>query len=228
MTSIRASTVSRIQDVPSGCTIDALEQTLHTLKDYKTEFLQEIARIRTSEEEVKRPIVFIGRSFGGIIIAQSLVEAATKKGEKQAFVGNEYLVAETCAVMFFSTPHRGILMQDVRKMLEDDNRNPRIGLLDEIESELNLKPYLKEFIKLEGNFKVVSFYERLQTAEVAKNSQNKYTRSGKFKSTLDIDSAVLHLPDRLEETIPVNAHHTNIVKFEYKDRIYEAVVKMVH
>ncbi|KAL7267903.1 hypothetical protein RUND412_009495 [Rhizina undulata] len=180
----------------------------HTLKDYKKEFLQEIARIRTSEE--------------------SLVEAATKKGEKIAFVGNEYLVAATCAVMFFGTPHRGILMEDVRKMLEDDNRHPRIGLLDEIESELNLKPYLKEFIKLAENFKVVSFYERLQTAEVAKNLQNKYTRSGKFKSTLDTDSAVLHLPDHLEETIPVNADHTSIVKFEYKDRTYEAVVKRVH
>ncbi|KAL7272191.1 hypothetical protein RUND412_005018 [Rhizina undulata] len=142
----------------------------HTLKDYKLEFLKEIARIRSSEEEVKRPIIFIGHSFGGLVIAQSLVEAATSKSEKDALAGNQDLVASTCAVMFFGTPHRGILMNDVRKMLEEDNHNPRIGLLEEIENELNLEPDLKEFIKLAsaGGFKVVSFYERLQTAEVVK------------------------------------------------------------
>ncbi|KAL7276144.1 hypothetical protein RUND412_000877 [Rhizina undulata] len=169
----------------------------HTLADYKMEFLKEIAKIRSSQEEIKRPIIFIGHSFGGIVVAQPLVEAATRKGEKEALVGNEELVAATCAVMFFGTPHRGILMED-------------------------------EFIKLAESFKVVSFYERLQTAEVVKDSENRYTRSGEFKSTLDIGSAVLHLPQHLEEAIPVNADHTNIVKFEHKqDATYEDVVKRV-
>ncbi|KAL7267323.1 hypothetical protein RUND412_010094 [Rhizina undulata] len=190
--------------------------------------LKEIAKIRSSEEEIKRPIIFIGHSFGGIVVAQSLMEATTRKGEKEALVSNKELVAATHAVMFFGTPYRGILMEDVRKLLEEDSRNSRIGLLEKIENELNLEPNLKEFIKLAESFKVVSFYERLQTAEVAKDSENRYTRSGEFKSTLDIDSEVLHLPKHLEEAILMNANYINIVKFEHKqDATYEDVVRRV-
>ncbi|KAL7271956.1 hypothetical protein RUND412_005262 [Rhizina undulata] len=142
---------------------------IHTLTDYKIEFLKEIAKIMNSEKEIKRPIIFIGHSFGGIVIAQSLVEAATRKAEMDSFTGNSYLVAATCAVIFFGTPHRGISMEDVRKMLADyDVRNPRLDLLDEIKDELALEPHLEGFLKLAEGFKVVSFYERLQTAEVAK------------------------------------------------------------
>ncbi|KAL7269776.1 hypothetical protein RUND412_007546 [Rhizina undulata] len=179
----------------------------HTVKDYKIEFLNEIAKVRKSEE--------------------SLVEAATRKGEMESFAGNSYLLAATCAVIFFGTPHRGISLDDVRKMLEDyDVANPRIGLLDEIKNELNLEPDLKEFLKLAEGLKVLSFYERLQTAEVAKNSENRYTRSGNFKATLDVDSALLRLPKDLEETIPVNSDHTNMVKFDHKrDTTYEDVIE---
>ncbi|KAL7268500.1 hypothetical protein RUND412_008873 [Rhizina undulata] len=202
---------------------------IHTLNDYKIEFLNEIAKIRNSEEEIKRPIIFIGHSFGGIVIVQSLVEAATRKGEIDALVGNSYLVAATCAVIFFGTPHRGISMEDVRKMLAHyDVHNPRIGLLDEIKNERNLEPDLENFFKLAEGFKVVSFYERIQTAEVAKNSENRYTRSGDFKSTVDTDSALLHLPKDLEDPIPVNSDHTNIVKFDNRrDTTYGDVVHRI-
>ncbi|KAL7270520.1 hypothetical protein RUND412_006774 [Rhizina undulata] len=129
--------------------------------------------------------------------------------------------------MFFGTPHRGILLEDVRKMLENESGHPRIDLLKEIGNALNLEPDLKKFINLAQGFKVVSFYERLQTAEIAKNSKNKFSRSGNYRSALDTDSALLHLPKNLEETIPVDADHTNMVKFEYKCGTYDDVVKRV-
>ncbi|KAL7267094.1 peroxin [Rhizina undulata] len=180
---------------------------IHTLKDYKLEFLKEIAKIRSSEEAL---------------------EAATRKSEKNSLAGNQDLVASTCLVMFFGTPHRGISMRDVRKMLEDDNHNPRISLLEEIENELNLEPDRNDFVKLASaeGFKIVSFYERLQTAEVAKTTANTYLRSGDFKSTLDTNSALLHLAKQIEEAIPVNSDHTNMVKFDHKqDTTYEDVVQ---
>ncbi|KAL7267342.1 hypothetical protein RUND412_010075 [Rhizina undulata] len=190
---------------------------IHTLDDYKIEFLN---------EEVKRPIIFIGHSFGGIVIVHSLVEAATRKGEMEAFVANSNLVAATCAVMFFGTPHRGILMEDVSKMLGDhDVHNSRIKLLDEIKNGPLLETDLNKFKTLVEGFKVVSFYERLQTAEVAKDSENRYTRSGNYKSTVDTDSALLHLLKGQEDKIPVNSDHTNIVKFENRlDATYENVI----
>ncbi|KAL7270570.1 hypothetical protein RUND412_006716 [Rhizina undulata] len=183
---------------------------IHTLADYKQQFLMQIAQIRRSED--------------------SLVEAATRKGKIEAFkdVGNEYLVAATCAVMFFGTPHRGILMEDLRKMLEDDIHSPRVGLLDEIENSLNLEPSLNEFIKLAEDFKIVSFYERIQTPEVKKTSEHGWKRTGDYKTTLDTDSALLHLSKLLEETIPVDSDHTSMVKFEDNlDTTYRYVVERI-
>ncbi|KAL7267810.1 hypothetical protein RUND412_009588 [Rhizina undulata] len=198
-----------------------------TLNDYKIEFLNEISKIRNSEEEIKRPIIFVGHSFWGIVIVQ--VRPLKVLNANYSFAGNSYLVAATCAVIFFGTPHRGISMEDVRKMLADyDVGNPRIGLLNEIKDEFILEPYLQKFLKLAEGFKVVSFYERLQTAEVAKNSENRYERSGNYKSTVDTDSALLRLPKNLEDKIPVNSNHTNMVKFDHKrDTTYEDVVKRV-
>ncbi|KAL7274139.1 hypothetical protein RUND412_002973 [Rhizina undulata] len=223
------------QDLPNcrtmiyGYNTNLNSRGIHTLNDYKIGFLNEIAKIRKSEEEIRRPIIFIGHSFGGIVIAHSLVEAATRKGEMEAFVGNSYLVAATCAVLFFGTPHGGILMEDVSIMLEDqDVHNPRIKLLEEIKNKSNLERDLNKFKRLAEGFKVVSFYERLQTAEVAKNSENIYTRSGNYKSTVETDSALLHLPKDLEDKIPVNSDHTNIVKFDDKlDETYgDVIVRM--
>ncbi|KAL7268678.1 hypothetical protein RUND412_008689, partial [Rhizina undulata] len=109
-------------------------------------------------------------------------------------------------------------------MLADyDVRNPRISLLDEIKDELSLKPHLKESIKLAEGLKVISCYETLQTAEIAKqNSENRYARSGSFKSTVDTYSALLRLLKNREDMIPVNSDHTNMVKFDHqRDITYE-------
>ncbi|KAL7275329.1 hypothetical protein RUND412_001731 [Rhizina undulata] len=173
----------------------------HTLADYKLEFLKEIAKIGSSDEEIKRPVIFIGHSFDRLVIAQS---------EKDTITGNQDLVASTCVVIFFGTPHRRISMKDVQKMLEDDNYNPMIGLLEDIENEMNLEPDLKDFIKLAGaeGFKIVSFYERLQIAEVAKVNSD-HTNIVKFDHKNDatyenvvkrmrkyLDTAIDHVTQR--------------------------------
>ncbi|KAL7272680.1 hypothetical protein RUND412_004505 [Rhizina undulata] len=186
---------TQLYEVKAGTEIAAEAEASTPLKTTSLEFLKEIAKVRSSEE--------------------SLVEAAARKSEKDALAGNQNLVASTCAVMFFGTPHRGISMDDVRKMLEEDDHNPRIGLLEEIEKGLNLEPDLNDFVKL-------------ATAEGFKNAKNAYTRSGNFKSTLDTDSALLGLSEQLEEAILVNADHTSIVKFDHRqDTTYEDVVKRV-
>ncbi|KAL7271953.1 hypothetical protein RUND412_005259 [Rhizina undulata] len=52
-----------------------------------------------------------------------------------------------------------------------------------------------------------------------------YTRCGNYKSIVDTDSAILHLPQDLEDKIPINSDHTNIVKFDGKmDEAYEYVI----
>lgn len=42
-------------------------------------------------------------------------------------------------------------------------------------------------------------------------------RTGDFFTAVDTDSALLELPDNIEEKVPVQVDHSMIVKFDFKD-----------
>ncbi|KAK0510326.1 hypothetical protein JMJ35_007720 [Cladonia borealis] len=57
---------------------------------------------RKEEKDTQhRPLIFIGHSFGGVVIEQSLVSANSHKGSF------EHLALSTVGIVFLGTPHRG-------------------------------------------------------------------------------------------------------------------------
>lgn len=53
-----------------------------------------------------------------------------------------------------------------------------------------------------------------------------WARSGEFQTAVSVDSAVLQLPDLLEVKVPVNADHSNMVKFDKKqDPGYQSAIQ---
>lgn len=44
-----------------------------------------------------------------------------------------------------------------------------------------------------------------------------WRRSGAFITALTTDSAILHLPDVMEDKVPIHADHSQIVKFDSKN-----------
>lgn len=68
-------------------------------------------------------------------------------------------------MLLFGIPHKGLVMDDMRKILEQNNY-PRSGLLEEIKSKSALLAYqLVDFKNLIRDRKIVSFYETAQTRQ---------------------------------------------------------------
>jgi len=74
--------------------------------------------------------------------------------------------------------------------------------------------------------KIVSFVEMQQTRRLQKSSTGSWTRSGAFITAADPSAAFLQLPDSLEIKVRVDADHSKIVKFDFRqDHTYQSALK---
>lgn len=77
------------------------------------------------------------------------------------------LFDSTRATIFFGTPHRGLLVDDILAMAGDDS--PRASLVKSIASGSHaLNTELTKFIKYSTSLRIVSFYETSQTRKLVK------------------------------------------------------------
>jgi pimeloyl-ACP methyl ester carboxylesterase len=67
--------------------------------------------VRCTPEEIQRPLIFIGHSFGGLIAAQTLVKA--KQADEDENPTSFGLYKAIYAMMFFATPHKGLMIDDI-------------------------------------------------------------------------------------------------------------------
>ncbi|KAF2008357.1 hypothetical protein BU24DRAFT_429452 [Aaosphaeria arxii CBS 175.79] len=191
-----------------------LSRGTNTIKDYGRELLEEIRKIRHTEQLWQRPLFFIAHSFGGIILVHSLVKAAQSNVEDDAALPAIYKA--TYGMLFFATPHKGLVVSDIRKMLMGQTEHPRNALLNQINEQSDLLDHqLDAFRNIIRDRKIVSFYERGQTRQLEYNSESqRWRRSGDYVMAVGTDSALLQLPDAVEEKVPQNADHSMIVKFD--------------
>ncbi|KAI9874435.1 MAG: hypothetical protein M1830_009753, partial [Pleopsidium flavum] len=76
---------------------------VQSLREYGKAILTSIVALRREDEEKKRPLIFVGHSFGGILIKKALIAAGS--AHKQS---PERDVADAVAgVLFLGSPHRG-------------------------------------------------------------------------------------------------------------------------
>ncbi|KAF1966817.1 hypothetical protein BU23DRAFT_661619 [Bimuria novae-zelandiae CBS 107.79] len=188
-----------------------------TILDYGRGLVEELKKIRNTEELRKRPLFFIAHSFGGIILAHCLVKAVQADEDDHPTVACLYRA--TYGILLFGIPHKGIVVDDIQKMLAGESSHPRDGLLQEIKSKSNLLAYqLADFKNLIRDRKVVSFYETGQTRQLKFDSESRrWRRTGDFVTAVDADSALLQLPDSIEDKIPLDVDHSMIVKFNSRN-----------
>lgn len=66
--------------------------------------------------------------------------------------------------MFFGTPHKGLVIDDIKKMVAGEDQHPRIELLHQIDHKSDILKYqLADFKNLMCDRRIVSFYETQQT-----------------------------------------------------------------
>lgn len=77
------------------------------------------------------------------------------------------LFQSTRAAIFFGTPHRGLLVDDILAMVGEGS--PRVALVNSISSGSNvLKIELEKFFDCSASLRIVSFYETMQTRKLVK------------------------------------------------------------
>ncbi|KAH7385972.1 hypothetical protein BKA66DRAFT_490292 [Pyrenochaeta sp. MPI-SDFR-AT-0127] len=190
---------------------------IDTIMDYGRELIEELKKVRNTEELRRRPLFFVAHSFGGIILAHCLVKAVQTDEDDHPTVAS--LHKATYGMLLFGIPHRGLLLDDIQKMLGKENDHPRSVLLKQIQAKSDLLTFqLADFKNLIRDRKVVSFYETEQTRRLEFDSGNqRWKRAGDFYTAVDTDSALLQLPDSIEDKIPLHLDHSMMVKFDNKN-----------
>ena len=73
----------------------------------------------------------------------------------------------TYGILFFGTPHKGLVIDDIQRMAAGEGHHLRAGLLEEIKAKSNLLIYqLVDFKNIIGDRKIISFYETQQTRQL--------------------------------------------------------------
>ncbi|CAI7656132.1 unnamed protein product [Penicillium palitans] len=125
----------------------------------------------------------------------------------------------TYGMVLFAILHKGLVMDDIQQMLAGDKSHPREQLLQQISSKSDLLIHqLADFKNLIRDRKVVSFYETEQTRRLVSDSESgRWKRTGNFVTTVSADSALLQLPDHVEDKVPLHAGHSMVVKFDTRN-----------
>ncbi|KAF3310053.1 hypothetical protein TWF173_010165 [Orbilia oligospora] len=190
------------------------------IEDYVKSFLTELVKTRRTEAEWRRPLVLMGHSFGGTIITHAFVKASIE--ESYADIYNSIT-----AIFFFGVPFRGIHLDDVLTIVDDDDElaNQSHELVRDIVYETRRITQIFEiFMKKiqERETSVYSFYETQKTRKVVKKN-GKYGRHGDYVIVVEKNSARLGIP-KFEEVLQADGNHSTIVKLKStQDPTYTSV-----
>ncbi|KAI7759632.1 hypothetical protein LZL87_014155 [Fusarium oxysporum] len=176
---------------------------IDTIMDYGRELMEELKKIRNTEEIRQRPLFFIAHSFGGILLAHCLVKAVQTNEDDHPTIAT--LHRATYGMLLFGIPHKGLMVDDIQKMLAGQGNHPRSALLQQIRDKSDLLA-----------FQLADFKNLIRDRKIDSKSK-RWKRTGEFVTTVDTDSALLQLPDSMEEKIPIDSDHSMIVKFDNKN-----------
>ncbi|KAF3169088.1 hypothetical protein TWF751_007554 [Orbilia oligospora] len=191
------------------------------IEDHVENLLTEINKARSTQTEQRRPLVFIGHSFGGTIITHAFVQASTAMIYKNIY-------DSVRGIIFFGVPFRSIYLEDVFFMVDDDETVGKEGyeLVQGIAYETaRITTTVKAFKKLveEMKTRIFSFFETQMTPKVVKLPDGSYGRRGDPVLLVNRDSVELGIPG-LEELLLALGNHSTIVKFgNEQDPTYRTV-----
>ena len=180
------------------------------------------------ERSPKRPIVFIGHSMGGLVIAKAVVLSESLRNSFP------FMFESIAACFFFGTPFNGspaaAIAESFAEMGEKINRATSSQLLDLMKpGNEGLRALKNDFMRLVGKLnqkiELVCFYEvnptdLAQTAGVSMFAGILNWAAQKYEKIVSEESATL---DGIE-AIGLESNHRNLVKFDgFKDSRYQIV-----
>ncbi|KAI9677233.1 MAG: hypothetical protein M1822_008182 [Bathelium mastoideum] len=204
---------------------------IDTIMDYSRELMEELGKIRITEEvrihlpgpnndSTRLMPAFQGEETSDFLCRTQLwrhntctLKAAQASEEDHPAILSVYRA--TYGMLLFAIPHRGLIIDDIQSVLAEHSNHPRNALLHQIRAKSDLLALqLDSFKNIIRDRKIISFYETKQTRQLQfDNESGSWERTGEPVTAVEVDSALLQLPDHLEEKIPLHADHSQIVKF---------------
>ncbi|KAA8913656.1 hypothetical protein FN846DRAFT_929114 [Sphaerosporella brunnea] len=184
-----------------------------SIQQFSRAFLDGVNSERTGEKERNRPIIFIGHSFGGLIIKQALADASMSGGSE-----NDQAILSSCTgLFFFGVPNRGLNVENLRTLVMHQTNAHLVNDLRE-GSEL-LRHAYQHFLQgfTHKDCQITSFYELRDTKAVIVREDGSWERSGGMIRVVSQESATFALPtEAIHMQVPIDADHSNMVKFADK------------
>lgn len=84
---------------------------IDTIIDYGRELIEELKKIRNTEELRQRPLFFIAHSFGGILLAYCLVKAVQTNEDNHPTIAT--LHRATYGMLLFGILHKGLVVDNI-------------------------------------------------------------------------------------------------------------------
>ncbi|KAI9764475.1 MAG: hypothetical protein M1840_008401 [Geoglossum simile] len=216
------------QDVPNarimtfGYNSDvAFGNTTSGIADHAKALLSSLVDKREEDDGMRKPIIFVGHSLGGIVIKQALFQARVEQRYNS-------ISESTIGIIFLGTPHRGSEKAAYGKVLATvatvalNKPPPRLVNVLQVNSEALMRLTTDFRLQL-PKYQVYSFYEmkpmKMFSTLVSAQMIPSFTSMGQTNIILcqvvEKHSALLDIDG--EEQIPVNASHEEMCKFAFRD-----------
>ncbi|KAI9148085.1 DNA repair protein RAD5B [Paramyrothecium foliicola] len=167
-----------------------------------------------------KPLAFLAHSLGGLVLREALVQLAGSQN-----VVYKALTQTIQGVLFFGVPNLGMEQAHFRAIVQN---NPNEALVDDMARNSNYLPRLNESFNegpCKGKFHYFWAYETSESPTVTRDASGKVDRNGPLAILVSRESATCRLNDTDPSvTFPINATHSDMVKFTRDSHYYHIVI----
>jgi hypothetical protein len=189
-----------------------------SLDDLGMSFSRAVCRLSGSDS-VKRPMIFIAHSLGGLIWKQAVIELSMSKKPRDAET-----LRGIYGALFFGVPNDGLDVESFIPLVGDGPNRLFVESLGQRNSEilrLQRRRFLEAF-NFEDTSEIHCFYETLLSRTARRDDTGRWSLSGDRRVLVTQTSATHCRPweDTSSHTCSLPRDHSDLVKFSLHDPDY--------
>ncbi|KAH8150012.1 uncharacterized protein LAJ45_05698 [Morchella importuna] len=202
--------IKNIRILTYGYNTDLIGDTMEdTILDLRSNLFTHLLNVRKTAQEKKRPIIFIGHGFGGILILQTLLESKSRKIY-------EHILNATRALFFFGVPHQGFrtskLEARIKDMSRDGDPSAAVMLLEKLRQNSEfLISQRNDLVDIWDKINLYSFYEKVKTPIIVQTASGQCEPKERAEETVQKMSSRLFMPREI--AVGVSKTHSEMIRF---------------
>ncbi|KAJ6259918.1 hypothetical protein Dda_5562 [Drechslerella dactyloides] len=215
---IEGSTMERLRTITYGWKSNIYAQNLwrdryYNHASYRERFLEELDKLLKCGRDKLKPLIFVGHSYGGILIMDAVVQAS-KFPDRYGPISK--LIA---GFVFFAVPYDGMYVDDLRACVPDGTFSDLLDTVDQVKTRPDLQRIRESFSDLVRKTKIqVQTFRETEPTKMLTKVNGKLRRGGHSIMVINVQSSSLGLPVEFERVIEADGKdHSDIVKYDRAD-----------